>query len=1067
MWRVLNVGTVLTLLGLAYVFVLSPGYTIETNNQALTGSISQSQQLSMVSPTPLMAETVEIATNEAYLNARFTGMLSHVRWLMEQNQGGYLGDNEITRIDKQFESLADDVLEDLKDIRRDIDDIDVSASLTVDENIALGSFYLSGDGDDEGILVNVSGDVQLTAALLDAGGNAGDAGYVLQSTGTTTNWVATSTLGIAGTLSNNAVLPDYVQATGQTDEYCLTYEATGSTWEWQSCGNASTTPWTESGSDIYFTGGNVGIGELSPNTTLYVTATSTGVLANNNLVENYFIADPAISGARIFDAQSNTVGIPSTNSNNLTGFGTIRAAFNYAFHNGLGTVANAVGTYSQVDNFNAGNITSMRGNEIYLSNGGAGDVANSYGIYMYGPDNWGGGTWQNAYGLYIADHSGVVSQSDFNIYSAGANSTNYFAGNVGIGTSTPSASLVVDGDVQITGTTTLQNNNQIAWGDGTVALYGNASGYKNFEFNIDSNAVFTIDDTTIYSDVDLQMNGGELVFSNGPAIFAPSVNNLVLETNSLERLRINATGDISIGTSTPIGKVMVEDSATDTSGGVRGLVSDLYTNPSGASTAFTIANSARNFVPSGASATFGTIYGQYGDAKNLSSQSGSLVVGTEGYAQNEGGTLSVGMYGLSGDAEQNGGTVAWLTGLKSWSGIYGGAATNQAGLYVSGLDNSGGTVTNRYGLYIESPAGAASNDFGIYQAGAQNNYFAGNVGIGTTTPEAQLSIQRSSNADMSIRSVANGSADIDLYGYRLNDNNPLVQITGYNLGSDDVARISYYRDGNDDAGAIRFYTQQNGSSIAEKMRLTSYGELGIGTTTPAQALQVFGDIRVGTVGSNGCLEDYGGGLISGTCSSDERLKTDILSVRHDDTESFAERLSQLDVVTYKWNETAGLLYSKDTDIENLGLIAQDVESVFPELISEDEEGFKQVDFRAFPFYLIEAIKELWNDVTNNTDRIDELEEENERLKDRLEAIEKELDVEVPEPTPEPEVEAEEESVEEGETVESEDETETTEESVSPESTLEPEVETEAETEDSAPAEESENVIEETPEEPTE
>ena len=36
--------------------------------------------------------------------------------------------------------------------------------------------------------------------------------------------------------SSNNITPNSVFTTGQTDEYCLTYEATGTTWEWQSCG---------------------------------------------------------------------------------------------------------------------------------------------------------------------------------------------------------------------------------------------------------------------------------------------------------------------------------------------------------------------------------------------------------------------------------------------------------------------------------------------------------------------------------------------------------------------------------------------------------------------------------------------------------------------------------------------------------------------------------------------------------------------------------------------------------------------------------------------------------------
>lgn len=43
-----------------------------------------------------------------------------------------------------------------------------------------------------------------------------------------TGWPATS-------LTNDSVVPDHLLSTGQTDEYCISYEATGDTWEWQSC----------------------------------------------------------------------------------------------------------------------------------------------------------------------------------------------------------------------------------------------------------------------------------------------------------------------------------------------------------------------------------------------------------------------------------------------------------------------------------------------------------------------------------------------------------------------------------------------------------------------------------------------------------------------------------------------------------------------------------------------------------------------------------------------------------------------------------------------------------------
>ncbi len=75
------------------------------------------------------------------------------------------------------------------------------------------------------------------------------------------------------------------------------------------------------------------------------------------------------------------------------------------------------------------------------------------------------------------------------------------------------------------------------------------------------------------------------------------------------------------------------------------------------------------------------------------------------------------------------------------------------------------------------------------------------------------------------------------------------------------------------------------------------------------------------------------------------------------------------------------------NLTNTGLTAQDVEAVFPELVSENKDGFKQVNFTALPYYIIQAIKDMWQVVMGNTNRIDALEEENKALKEQLKNIE--------------------------------------------------------------------------------
>jgi hypothetical protein len=63
----------------------------------------------------------------------------------------------------------------------------------------------------------------------------------------------------------------------------------------------------------------------------------------------------------------------------------------------------------------------------------------------------GGGSILNGYGVYVAD---VVATNDYGFFQAGSNDTNYFAGNVGIGTTAPTHKLHVIGDAHFQGTVT-------------------------------------------------------------------------------------------------------------------------------------------------------------------------------------------------------------------------------------------------------------------------------------------------------------------------------------------------------------------------------------------------------------------------------------------------------------------------------------------------------------------------------------------------------------------------------------------------------------------------------------
>src|SRR5262249_36846182 len=136
-----------------------------------------------------------------------------------------------------------------------------------------------------------------------------------------------------------------------------------------------------------------------------------------------------------------------------------------------------------------------------------------------------------------------------------------------------------------------------------------------------------------------------------------------------------------------------------------------------------------------------------------------------------------------------------------------------------------------------------------------------------------------------------------------------------------------------------------------RMVIDAAGNVGINTTTPLDKLHVAGDIRVGT-GTSGCVKDANGTIIAGTCSSDARLKRDIVPFAN-----LLTRLVQLQPVQFYWrvDEFKERHFGEQP---SYGLIAQEVEKVLPELVSEDEQGYKAVNYSKLPLLSLQAIKEL-------------------------------------------------------------------------------------------------------------
>lgn len=78
-------------------------------------------------------------------------------------------------------------------------------------------------------------------------------------------------------------------------------------------------------------------------------------------------------------------------------------------------------------------------------------------------------------------------------------------------------------------------------------------------------------------------------------------------------------------------------------------------------------------------------------------------------------------------------------------------------------------------------------------------------------------------------------------------------------------------------------------------------------------------------------------------SSDKSLKTNIQTLPN-----ALDKLKQLNGVSFNW---------KSNGEKSIGLIAQDVEKTYPEVVSADSKGLKAVDYGKLVAVLIEAVKE--------------------------------------------------------------------------------------------------------------
>jgi hypothetical protein len=156
---------------------------------------------------------------------------------------------------------------------------------------------------------------------------------------------------------------------------------------------------------------------------------------------------------------------------------------------------------------------------------------------------------------------------------------------------------------------------------------------------------------------------------------------------------------------------------------------------------------------------------------------------------------------------------------------------------------------------------------------------------------------------------------------------------------------------------IGYYAGANATYQSQSNKLV------IATGSESTNELILGDFVTHKVYINGNLH-ANGNLTQG---SDGRLKKDIKPLTH-----ALDSILQLEGKTYRWKEDTTFANKQD-----IGLIAQEVEEIFPELVAKDERGYKGIAYSKLTAVLIEAMKEQQQQFTAE---ITALQKENTQLK---------------------------------------------------------------------------------------
>ena len=185
--------------------------------------------------------------------------------------------------------------------------------------------------------------------------------------------------------------------------------------------------------------------------------------------------------------------------------------------------------------------------------------------------------------------------------------------------------------------------------------------------------------------------------------------------------------------------------------------------------------------------------------------------------------------------------------------------TNSVGTTVSAME----TYANPAIAYLNTSYTYSGNtsysrlaanyqSFGVLGAERMRIDSAGNVGIGTTSPQEKLHVQNYTTGESHQAMFKGGAVTVGDYSYISLNNGYSTEYTKEVR----LAAVSEQSNSNTTGFAILTSPDSNGASGHERLRITAAGNVGIGTTSPGDKLAVRTDVDNSATN----IENYNGGI---------------------------------------------------------------------------------------------------------------------------------------------------------------------------------------------------------------